>query len=94
MTAARLAPETVVKTDDLLRWLHDADEDVRRLCEAVLALRGMTRDQVKMGRMLTDPNATTRLGVLEALETANDLEPGVWLRLLSADRSRRFASRR
>ena len=85
MVAARFAPETVVKTDDLLHWLHDSDEDVRRLCESVLTLRGMTHEQVKLGRMLTDPEATVRLGVVEALQSADDLEPGVWLRLLSVD---------
>lgn len=85
MLAARLAPETVVKTDDLLHWLHDSDEDVRRLCEAVLGLRGMTNDQIKLGRMLTDPEFSVRLGVLGALAGGSDLEPGVWLRLLSAD---------
>lgn len=86
MLTARLAPETVVKTDDLLHWLHDPDQHVRRLCEAILTQRGMTREQIRLGRMLTHTSAAVRLEVLGALSESHDLEPGVWLRLLSVDK--------
>jgi hypothetical protein len=85
MAATRSAPETVVQTDHLLRWLHDPDDDVRRLCESVLRSRGMTGEQLKLGRLLTDPRASVRLQVLDYLHPHSDLEPGVWLRLLSVD---------
>jgi hypothetical protein len=85
MSAARSAPETVVQTDHLLRWLHDPDDDVRRLCEAVLRGRGMTEEHLKLGRLLTDSRASVRLQVLDYMHPNSDLEPGVWLRLLSVD---------
>jgi hypothetical protein len=85
MLAARSAPETIMKTEHLLRWLHDPDEDVRRLCEAVLRGRNLSENHVRLGRMLTDERAAVRLQVLKALHADADLEPGVWLRLLSVD---------
>jgi HEAT repeats len=85
MLAARAAPETIVKTDNLLRWLHDPDEDVRHLCEAVLHGRGMTEVHLKLARLLTDERPSVRLQVLDYLHPDSDLEPGVWLRLLSID---------
>jgi hypothetical protein len=85
MAATRSAPEAVVQTDHLLRWLHDPDDDVRRLCEAVLRSRGMTEEHLKLGRLLTDARASVRLQVLDYLHPNSGLEPGVWLRLLSVD---------
>src|SRR5262249_34513341 len=85
MLAARSAPEGVVRTDHLLRWLHDPDEDVRRLCESVLRGRNMTEAHLKLARLLTDDRPAVRLQVREALQSETDLEPGVWLRLLSVD---------
>jgi hypothetical protein len=85
MLAARSAPETLMKTENLLRWLHDPDEDVRRLCEAVLRGRNLSEKHLKVGRLLTDERAAVRLQVLRALHANSDLEPGVWLRLLSID---------
>jgi hypothetical protein len=85
MLAARSAPEQVMKTESLLRWLHDPDEDVRRLCEAVLRGRNLSEKHLRLGRLLTDERAAVRLQVLKSLRADSDLEPGVWLRLLSID---------
>jgi hypothetical protein len=85
MFAARSAPEGVVKTENLLRWLHDPDEEVRRLCEAVLRGRHLSEEHLRIGRLLTDDRPATRLQVLSYLRADTDLEPGIWLRLLSVD---------
>src|SRR5262249_6948990 len=61
------------------------DDDVRRICEALLRGRGMTEEHLKLGRLLTDAHPSVRLQVLDYLRTDSDLEPGVWLRLLTAD---------
>lgn len=75
-----------VATDDLLRWLHDPDEDVRRLCEAALrGPRGLPDRHVHLGRLITDRAPRVRLQVLESLRQASDLEPGIWLRRLTHD---------
>lgn len=85
MLAAHSAPEAIMKTENLLRWLHDPDEDVRRLCEAVLRGRHLSEKHLRLGRLLTDERASVRLQVLKSLHADSDLEPGVWLRLLSID---------
>jgi hypothetical protein len=85
MLAARAAPEAVIKTESLLRWLHDPDDDVRRLCEAVLRSRNLSEEHLKLGRLLTDEHPAVRLQVLSYLHSDSDLEPGIWLRLLSID---------
>jgi hypothetical protein len=85
MLAARSAPESVLKTESLLHWLHDPDDDVRRLCEAVLRGRNLSEEHLKLGRLLTDEHPAIRLQVLGYLRSGSDLEPGVWLRLLSID---------
>ena len=79
------APEAI-STDDLLRSLHDTNEDVRRLCEAALRdWRGLRHEDIALGRLISDPKPGVRLQVLENLGRARDLEPGVWLRRLSHD---------
>jgi len=79
------APDAIT-TDDLLRSLHDPDEDVRRLCEAALKeCRKLSNDDVTLGRLISDSRPGMRLQVLDKLRQARDLEPGVWLRRLSHD---------
>jgi len=84
------ASQEEVVDDDLLRSLHDPDEDVRRTCEAVLRSepRRFTEEQLKLSRLLTDDDPAVRLQVLEYLHRRSDLEPGVWLRRLSHDSER------
>src|SRR5439155_4993844 len=41
-----------ISTDELLRWLHDPDEDVRRLCETVLRGRGLRDEHLRLGKHL------------------------------------------
>jgi hypothetical protein len=78
------APEAI-SNDDLLRWLHDPDQEVERLCEAALRGRGLQEAQLKLGRLLTDPQPRNRLQVLEYVRHHSELEPGLWLRRLSYD---------
>lgn len=76
-----------IAEDDLLRWLHDSDTETRLLCEQALRGRGLQDQHLKLGKLLTAPQPGTRLQVLEQLQRANDLDPGVWLRRLSHDPS-------
>jgi hypothetical protein len=77
--------QTAISTDDLLPWLHDPDEDARRLCEKALRSRGLREEHLKLARLMTDGRPATRLQVLDLLGEVDDLEPGVWLRRLSHD---------
>jgi hypothetical protein len=76
-----------VHDDQLLPCLHDPDPEVRRLCEQALIARGLRREYLEMGRLLTDPQPATRLQVLDHLRESNELDPGIWLRRLSLDPS-------
>jgi hypothetical protein len=77
----------VVPDECLLPNLHDSDADVRRLCEVALGGRGLSRDYIELGRLLTHPQASMRLQVLDELNRPRDLDQGVWLRRLSHDPS-------
>lgn len=86
MLAVGPYPEAVA-TDDLLRSLHDPDDEVRVLCEAALRSRGLKTSDVHLGRLISDPRPGVRLQVLDHLRCTADLEPGAWLRRLSHDTS-------
>jgi hypothetical protein len=92
--AALLAvgPARQAVTDEgLLFCLHDDDQQVRRLAEAILTSpaklggRGLRPEHVRLGRLLTHPDHLTRLSVLDHLRESTDLDPGLWLRRLSHD---------
>lgn len=74
-----------VHDDQLLPCLHDADAEVRRLCEAALIARGLRPEYLELGRLLTDPRPAMRLQVLDCLRGSTELDRGLWLRRLSHD---------
>lgn len=80
--------EPVIDTEDLFRWLNDADDQVRMLCEAALSTRGLEPEQIDAGRKLTHPEASERLTLLVDLERGRGgafRDPGPWLERLSRD---------
>jgi hypothetical protein len=88
--------EQLVREDVLLPGLHDTDADVRKHTEAALRSRGLRPEHLELGRLLTHPQPTTRLQVLDRIRALFvaaqggrdvDLDPGVWLRRLSHDPS-------
>lgn len=86
--AAMLALGTaskVILEDALLPSLHDPDAEVRQLCEKALIARGSSRENIQLGRLLTDPKPLKRLEVLAPLAQHAELDSGLWLRRLSYD---------
>jgi hypothetical protein len=77
----------VVGDEELFRWLHDPDADVRDLCQAALMSRGLDAAQIQLARQLTDPNPAERLKLLVDLRWAGAAvrDPGPWLERLSRD---------
>jgi hypothetical protein len=77
--------QSAVSSEELLSWLHDPDPDVRRLCEVALRGRNVSEDNLRLGRLITDPRHDARLQAIEELLADPDREPGAWLRRLSHD---------
>jgi hypothetical protein len=80
--------KNVMETEDLLRWLHDSDAEVRQLCETALRRnRGLSHGEIRLGKLITDSSARVRLQVLNQLGSRHDssLYTGAWLRHLSHD---------
>jgi hypothetical protein len=75
-----------IETDQLIRWLHDPDPEVRRLCEMYLTNnRGRSSRDIRLGRLLTHPDTLKKLQLLMDLPDEEDLDLGPWLRRLSRD---------
>jgi hypothetical protein len=90
MLAVGPAPEgtaPVVGDEELFRWLHDPDPEVRDLCEAALSTRGLDAAQVQLARQLAAPDAAERLKLLVDLQLAGEAvrDVGPWLERLSRD---------
>jgi HEAT repeat protein len=77
----------VVGNEELFRWLHDRDPEVRELCGDALKTRGLDAEQVHLARQLTHPDPAERLKLLVDLRFAGEAvkDPGPWLERLSRD---------
>src|SRR5437868_11863327 len=58
--------EDLIATDDLLRWLHDPDPEVRALCEAALRGRNLDDKHLKLGRLITDARSEEHTSELQS----------------------------
>ena len=80
--------EKKVPAKSLLPVLHDADPEVRKVCEEVLRNnRRLSPLCFKIGWRLCHPDPMERVNVLDYLQRGTEIEPGVWLRELSHDGS-------
>jgi len=78
--------EPLIADEDLFRWLHDPDENVRTICHGALVSRDRTEEQIALGRRLTDPDPRERLMLLLDLRHNDELaDPEPWLERLSRD---------
>lgn len=76
-----------VSVDSLLPSLHDKDPEIRAYCESALIARGLKKEHLQLGKLLTDPRPAKRLEVLDSLMDDTELDQGLWLRKLSHDPS-------
>jgi hypothetical protein len=79
------ASRELVSDEELLPWLHDSDPGVREMCETALLARGLRDNDVKMGRLVTDPYFLNRLEVIGCLQRDDQVDPNEWLHRLSRD---------
>lgn len=76
-----------VSVDSLLPSLHDSDSEIRAYCESALIARGLNKEHLQLGKLLTDPKPSKRLEVLDSLMEDTELDQSLWLRKLSHDSS-------
>ncbi len=75
----------LLSEDTILRRLHDAEPGIPELAELILKGRGLTKDQVFLGRQMFDPKAEIRCSVIPLLRERTDIDPVIWLLQLSHD---------
>lgn len=71
--------------DMILRRLHDHEPGLPQLAELVLQTRGLTKDQIALGRLITSPRPEMRASVIPLVKDRDDLDPVIWLLRLSHD---------
>ncbi|HEY2157379.1 MAG TPA: HEAT repeat domain-containing protein [Isosphaeraceae bacterium] len=73
-------------TDDMiLKRLHDPDPGIPQLAELILKTRGLSKDQVALGRLIASPRPEMRASVVPLVKDHDELDPVVWLLRLSHD---------
>jgi HEAT repeat protein len=73
-------------TDDMiLKRLHDPQPGVPQLAELILRTRGLSKDQIALGRLIASPRPEMRASVIPLMKERDDLDPVVWLLRLSHD---------
>lgn len=75
----------LIRTEELLHWLHDADPEVRQICEMSLRSRGLSEEEIRRGRLLTHPEASQRTRLLAELIRDERVDLSSWLERLSRD---------
>lgn len=78
--------DPVIADEELFRWLHDPDDDVRQVCFNALVSRGRSEAEIALGRRLAHPEPSERLKLLMDLRHDDDVaDPEPWLERLSRD---------
>lgn len=77
----------VLNEDALLPLLHDPDQQNAALARSALVARGLNDDQIRLGRLIADPNPVHRLEVIDHLDGPAQVDVGMWLKRLSHDTS-------
>jgi hypothetical protein len=74
----------LLDVDTLLSRLHDSVPDMAKLVEKILRGRGLTQDEVVLGRLLNDPRPALRASAIPVILKREDVDPvNVLLHLLS-----------
>ena len=79
------ARPSLLSEDAVLKRLHDKEPGIPELAELILKNRGLTRDQIYLGRQMDDPRPEVRAAVIPLIRTRTDIDPTVWLIQLSRD---------
>lgn len=75
----------LLSEDAILRRLHDNEPGLPELAEIVLRTRGLTKEQIFLGRQLYHPKPEVRVSIVPLVRERTDIDPLVWLLQLSHD---------
>ncbi len=75
----------LLSEDTILKRLHDSEPAVAQTAELILKSRGLTTEQIELGRLIFDPRPEHRASVIPQLRNRTDIDPVVWLLQLSHD---------
>ena len=84
---------SLLNEEAILPRLYDPSKLVVLLAERVLKARGLTDEQIGLGRLVYHPDAETRASAIPKLLPRTDIDPVVWLLLLSHDREESVRAR-
>jgi hypothetical protein len=75
----------LVTEEQLLSLSQDGDSMVSRSAELALKSRGISEQQITLGRAILSKNPQERIAVIGKLEESSDIDPGIWLARLVED---------
>lgn len=76
----------VLNEESVLPLLYDSAPTVAQMAERLLRTRGLTPDQIGLGKMVVHPQQKIRLAAIPLLQERTDIDPTLWLVYLSRDR--------
>ena len=75
----------LLSVDAVLKRLHDPEPAVHELASIILKGRGLTKEQIFLGRQMFDPRPEIRASVIPLLQQRTDIDTDVWMLQLSHD---------
>ena len=79
------ARPALLSEDALLKRLYDPHPGVAEAAELILKTRGLTREQIGLGRLIFHPKPELRASVIPLIRKRTDIDPVIWLLQLSRD---------
>jgi hypothetical protein len=75
----------LLSADAILKRLHDTEPGIPELAEMILKGRGLTKEQIFLGKQIFDPHPEVRASVIPLIRDRTDIDPVVWLLELTHD---------
>ncbi|SIO66675.1 HEAT repeat-containing protein [Singulisphaera sp. GP187] len=79
------ARRALLTEESLLKRLYDPEPGVPETAEAILKTRGLTDEQISLGKMIYHPKPALRVSVIPLLRDRTDIDPVVWFLQLTRD---------
>lgn len=76
---------SLLGVDTVLKRLHDTEPGIPELAELILKGRGLTKEQIFLGKQIFNPHPEIRASVIPLIRDRTDIDPVTWLLQLSHD---------